>query len=102
MTNKGPEKKFRAGNVTATVWDNKREVNEEIFRVRSVSFEKRYLDKNGEWNSANSYDANDVAKLILVANEAYKYMALNKEKNNIREEMPHEEAQQQGEEVPYE
>ena len=44
--------------------------------MKKVSIQKRYMNADGEWNSTNSYDANDLPKLKLVADEAYRYLAL--------------------------
>jgi len=71
---KRPEKKFRAGAVTATIWKNQTEDNKEY---STVSFERSYKDKNGEWKTTNSLRVNDLPKAAMVLNKAYEFLALN-------------------------
>lgn len=75
-----PEKKYRSGGVTATVWKNtaKNDQGEEI-TFYSVMIEKRYMDKKGEWQSTTSFNAQDLPKLLLVTNKAYEFVALQEE-----------------------
>ena len=72
-----PEKKFSAGAISATVWQNKgkdRFGNDVIFRT--ISFDRRYKDREGNWQSSNSLRVNDLPKGVLVLTEAYKYLLL--------------------------
>ena len=45
--------------------------------THKVSFQKRYLDKNGEWQTASYLDVNDLPKAALVLNKAYDYLTSN-------------------------
>ena len=69
-----PEKKFRAGAVTATIWKNQTEDNK---YYSTVSFERSYKDKNGEWKTTNSLRVNDLPKAAMVISKAYEFLALN-------------------------
>jgi len=74
MTEKNkPEKKFRAGAVTATIWKNQTEDNKEY---NTVSFERCYKDKNGEWKNTNSLRVNDLPKAAMVLSKAYEFLAM--------------------------
>lgn len=75
-----PEKKFRAGLITATVWRNvgKNPEGDKV-EFKSVSLEKSYKDKEGNWQKTNSLNVNDLHKVILVLQEAQKYMLLKQE-----------------------
>lgn len=76
--NKGPEKKFRAGAVAATVWRNDRQrATGETFSYHTVSLDRSYKDQAGNWKTASSLRLQDLPKAALVLNEAYKYLALN-------------------------
>ena len=45
-----PEKKFRAGGVSATVWLNKgHNVKGEETEYKTISLERSYTDKEGKW-----------------------------------------------------
>ena len=72
-----PEKKFSTGGLTATVWENqgKGKTGEEV-SFRTVSFQRRYLDKNGEWQSTNTLRVNDLPKASLVLQKAYEYIVM--------------------------
>jgi hypothetical protein len=69
-----PEKKFRAGAVSATVWKNSVEKDGHESSYNSVSLERVYKDKEGNWQTTNSFRQNDLPKLALVAQKAYEYV----------------------------
>ena len=74
---KNPEKKFRAGSVSATIWLNHGQDSEgKTTSFRTVSFERNYLDKEGNWKSTNNLRTSDLPKSILVLSKAYEYLAL--------------------------
>ena len=74
-----PEKKFRAGAVSATVWKNagKGSQGTEQFEYRSVSFERSYKDPQGNWKTTSSLRMNDLPKALLVLEKAYEFIALS-------------------------
>ena len=72
-----PEKKFSTGVVTATVWQNQgKGRNGEAIGYRTVSLQRRYKDRNGVWQTANSLRVNDLPKASLVLQKAYEYLVL--------------------------
>ncbi|OGM02105.1 hypothetical protein A3K72_03945 [Candidatus Woesearchaeota archaeon RBG_13_36_6] len=75
-----PEKRFSTGGVSATVWKNqgKTKVGEET-SYNTISLQRRYRDKNDEWQSTNSFRINDLPKAILVLNKAYEYLVLREQ-----------------------
>ena len=75
-----PEKKFRAGAISATVWLNKghRPDGEET-EYRTISIERRYQDKEGNWQSTNSFRINDLPKLAVIGTEAYKFLVFKEQ-----------------------
>ncbi|MBW2992419.1 hypothetical protein KY345_04345 [Candidatus Woesearchaeota archaeon] len=77
-----PEMKFRAGAISATVWQNKGQNKEgQPTEYRTISLERGYKDKNGEWKSTNSFRINDLPRASLVLNEAYRYIVLKEMQN---------------------
>ena len=74
MDNK-PEKKFRAGAVTATIWRNTSEKGS----YGTVQLEKSYMDKENNWKSTSSFSLNDLPKACLVLNKAYEHLAVKNE-----------------------
>ena len=79
-----PEKRFTAGAIFATVWKNSATDNfgREVF-YRTVSFDRRYKDKDGKWQSSNSLRVNDLPKARLVLEEAYKYLMIRDDKKDV-------------------
>jgi hypothetical protein len=80
LEKKLPEKKFRAGAITATVWQNEGKGKDgKPTSYRTVSFERSYKDNNDEWQSTNSLRMNDLPKAALVLTKAYEFIALNEQ-----------------------
>lgn len=75
-----PEKKFRAGAVSATVWLNKgQNANGEPIEYRTISIERSYTDKEGKWHSNNSLRVNDLPKAKLVSEKAYEFLVFKEQ-----------------------
>lgn len=72
-----PEITFRHGPCSASVFENEYERAEEKFTVRRVSFQRRYRDKNGDWQSTQVLRVDDIPKAILVLNRAYEFLTSN-------------------------
>ncbi len=83
MANK-PEKKFIAGAVSATIWLNigKRPNNEEV-QFRTISIDRKYKDKNDQWQTTNSFRVNDLPRVSVVLNKAYEYLVLKEQEEEI-------------------
>ncbi len=73
-----PEKKFSTGAISATIWKNdgtsKRTGGPVEFRT--VTLQRRYTDKEGNWQTSNSLRLNDLPKASLVLQKAYEYLVL--------------------------
>ncbi|MBS3117176.1 hypothetical protein J4421_06290 [Candidatus Woesearchaeota archaeon] len=75
-----PEKKFRAGAVSATVWLNKgQRLNGEETEYRAISIERSYTNKEGKWQSTNSLRINDLPKAGVVLQKAYEYLVFKEQ-----------------------
>lgn len=72
----GPEKRFSAGNVSATVWVNSRQIEGKEIPIRTVSLQKSYRDKTGVWKNTTTLHANDLPKAKLVLDKAYEHLAM--------------------------
>jgi hypothetical protein len=60
-----PIRKFRVGNVQASVWRNTFQGRDgKTIETESVSFSKFYKDAQGQWQTTNSYKKNEVPKLL--------------------------------------
>lgn len=84
-----PEMKYKASGITATIWrktlTDKDGKQGDVF---SVSFDKRYLDKEtNEWKSTSSLRAMDLPKAVFVLNKAYEYILMNGQSHNLAAEI---------------
>ena len=71
-----PEKKIRSGPISVTIWQNEAEGPQGKTIYKTVSFERSYKDKNGQWQATSKLRSNDIPRAVLVLNEAYKYLSL--------------------------
>ena len=77
-----PEKKFSTGGLTATVWENQGKSKDGLdVSYRTVSFQRRYMDKNGDWQSTNTLRINDLPKASLVLQKAFEYLVMKEMQN---------------------
>ena len=71
-----PEKRFRCGSIAASIWAEAKRINNEMVTLYSIKIDKPYKDRE-VWKHTGSFAAEDLPKVALVANEAYKYIRLN-------------------------
>ncbi|MFA6073500.1 MAG: hypothetical protein WC758_05285 [Candidatus Woesearchaeota archaeon] len=77
MGKKHPENKFKASPVSATVWLNQGvDSDGKQTNYRTISFERSYIDKEGNWQTTNSLRVGDLPKAILVLSKAYEQIML--------------------------
>jgi len=75
-----PEKKFRAGAISATVWQNKGQSKDgEEVEYRTISIERCYKDKEGNWQSTNSMRVNDLPRATTVLQKAYEFLVFKEQ-----------------------
>ena len=80
-----PVKKFRAGGVSASIWRNETEQNGRTVVNHSVSFQKRYRDRNGEWQTSDYFFRSELPALELVVRKAFEHLALTAVEENGQE-----------------
>lgn len=80
MADNKPVEKFRAGAITATIWSKDMTTNGKTYPVFNVAIERNYLDKDKKWQKTSNYNANDLPKVVLVAQQAYEYLVTKHEK----------------------
>lgn len=77
-----PVKKWRAGNIEAALWVNRREVDGADVEFKTVSLSRNYKKRGEEiWRSdvINSLRRNDLQKAILVLQKAQEALILHEE-----------------------
>ncbi len=80
-----PEKTFRCGPITAAIWAETKTVNGEMVKFYSTKIDKAYKQDDG-WKHTTSFSAEDLPKVALVADEAYKYIRLTSTEANEQSE----------------
>lgn len=72
-----PEKKFSTGAIRATVWKNKGTSKDgQETEFRTITLDRSYMDKEGNWKSTGSLRVNDLPRAALVLNKAYEFIVL--------------------------
>jgi hypothetical protein len=75
-----PEKKFRAGSLSATVWVNQgQKATGEAIEYRTISIDRNYTNKEGKWQSTNSLRINDLPKAQVVLQKAYEFLVFKEQ-----------------------
>ena len=72
-TNK-PVQVFRAGAVSASVWEYKNEKEGKTFTSHGITLQRGYKDKEGAWKNTESMKTADVPKAVYVFNKTYEYL----------------------------
>jgi len=67
-----PEKVFENGGCRAAVFLN--EIEGQETKIPKIVISRSYMDKNNEWKSTNSFNTNDLPKLIMIATKTYDYL----------------------------
>lgn len=71
MDKQKPICKFRAGQVSAALWENGIYVNGRTVNIFKATVQSRYKDKTGTWKTSQSYGKNEIPQLIYVLSRAY-------------------------------
>ena len=75
----GPLKKFRAGQITCALLENEAKVNGRSVRMLKATVERRYKDKNNQWQSSNSFGRNEIPLVKYCLDRAFE--AITEEQN---------------------
>ena len=71
-----PVKKFNADAVSVSVWENEKTINGKEQVLQSISIQRAFKDKDGEWQHSSSFRKNDLPNLVLAVQKAFEYLAL--------------------------
>ena len=69
-----PVFKARRGNVVATVWEKEAEGKDGKFMSQTVTVQKNYKDKDGNWQSNTSFNKAETFLLREVINDAIDFV----------------------------
>lgn len=77
-TNKRPCIVFHCGPVRAAIWSNPTVLGGKMIEKPSIKITKSYVDKDtGEWNSTDNLFVEDLLKVAVVVNEAYRHLRVS-------------------------
>lgn len=74
MATKEPIKKFQAGQVTCALWENTATVNGKAQTILKATLDRRYLDRDGQWKTSQSFSRNEIPLAIFVLQKAFEAM----------------------------
>ncbi len=86
--NKGnvPEKRFSTGAIRATIWKNSGVSKKgDSVEFNTITLQRSYKDKEGNWQSTANLRINDLPKASLVLQKAYEYLILRDNDSTIEE-----------------
>ena len=66
-----PVAKFRAGQVSSAVWQNTIQVKGKAITVLKATVQRRYKDKEGNWQSSGSFSRNEIPLAIHCLQQAF-------------------------------
>jgi hypothetical protein len=82
-----PVWKVRAGgNISCALWQNEVTVNGRTVTMLKATVERRYKNKNGDWQSTGSFSRNEVSLVQYVLSKAFEKMVGEQEEDVVQEE----------------
>ena len=72
-----PEITFRHGLCSASIFEQDFEKDGAKLTVRTVTFQRSYLDKEGNWQQTNSLKVNDIPKAVICLNKCFEFLTSN-------------------------
>jgi len=82
-----PVAKFRAGQVSAAIWENEVSVNGRKVTMLKATVERRYKDKDGQWKSSNSFSRNEIPLAVYCLQKSFeKIIGTQQEDDSVEEE----------------
>ena len=92
MTGQTPIAKFKAGQISSALWENEIEVKGKTVTILKATVQRRYKDKDGNWQSASGFGKNDLPKLALVVNKSFEFLAMSEREPQSEENGKNPEA----------
>lgn len=72
MTGQAPVAKFKAGQVSAALWENTIQARGGTVKMLKATVQRRYKDKDsGEWKSSMSFGRNEIPLAIHCLQKAF-------------------------------
>jgi hypothetical protein len=71
MTGQTPIAKFKAGQVSSALWANEIDVKGSTVTILKATVQRRYKDKDGNWQSSGSFSRNEIPLAIYCLRKAF-------------------------------
>ena len=68
-----PIKKFAAGAINIAIWENS---GKEGNTFNTITIQRNYKDKKGEWKASNSLQVTDIPKAIAALQRTYDFLVV--------------------------
>lgn len=69
-----PVAKFKAGQMTAALWENEIDTNGQKAKVLKATIQRRYKDRDGTWKSSTSFSRNEIPLAVYVLQKSFEHM----------------------------
>ena len=66
-----PIARFRAGQVVSALWENEANVKGKAVTILKATVQRRYKDQEGNWQSSNSLNRNEILLAIYCLQKAF-------------------------------
>jgi len=66
-----PVARFRAGQVSSALWENQIQVKGRTVTILKATVQRRYQDRNGQWQSSTSFSRNEIPLAIYCLQKAF-------------------------------
>jgi hypothetical protein len=88
MAGQRPVAKFRAGQVSAAIWENEITANGRKVTMLKATVERRFKDKDGQWKSSNGFSRNEIPLAIYCLQKSFEHIigAQQDEDGSVEEE----------------
>ena len=88
MTGQKPVAKFKAGQVSAAIWENEVSVNGRTVTMLKATVERRYKDRDGQWKSSASFGRNEIPLAVYCLQKSFEHIigAQQEDETSVEEE----------------
>ena len=90
MVGQKPVAKFKAGQVSAALWENEISVSGRQVTMLKATIQRRYKDKDGQWKSSGSFSRTEIPLAIYCLQKCFEHMIEGQrddENGSVEEEM---------------
>jgi len=85
---KKPIKTYKAGPITAKIWENQHiKPDGSVSVFHTVSLDRVYKDKEDNWKNTSTFRIGDLPKAELVLKKAYEFLVLKKDTEPMASEL---------------